>query len=152
MKNFKTPPGLSLRRGLGLLAVQCIAAAAVHATPYATCLTNSAGVISFRLNEHAESVKIISSGGTVTNDLGPVGKGLTVTNVGVTGDFKVEVTKTSGAGWMQGRALQLSSDNDRAVQFEQPVGVAVNRNPASPYFASLASISSRWSLRSRRRR
>src|SRR3954468_838779 len=54
-----------------------------RATPYACDITNSGGVVSFRLNENADSVKIISSGGAVTNDLGVGIKGLTVTNLGI---------------------------------------------------------------------
>src|SRR5262245_22446445 len=34
-----------------------------QATPYASDVTNSAGVVSFRLNENADNVRIISSGG-----------------------------------------------------------------------------------------
>ena len=36
------------------------------ARPYASSLTNNAGTISFRLNESADSVKVVSGG--VTND------------------------------------------------------------------------------------
>jgi hypothetical protein len=125
------------------VAAQLLTGGAAFATPYASCLTNNAGVISFRLNEAADNVKLILSGGATTNDLGPVGKGLTITNIGIAGTFKVQVTKTSGAGWMQGAPLQISSDSDRVVQFEQPVGVAVNRNPASPYFGRVYVSNSR---------
>src|SRR5688572_19733595 len=57
------------------------------ARPYATSLTNDTGNISFRLNESADNVKVIWNGGATTNDLGPVLQGLTVTNLGVTGNY-----------------------------------------------------------------
>src|SRR5689334_18827058 len=51
---------------LGLL----ILATSTRATPYACDITNNnAGVVSFRLNENADNVRIIH--GSVTNDLGP---------------------------------------------------------------------------------
>jgi len=47
-----------------------VSASSAIATPYACDITNSAGTVSFRLNENADNVKIISSGGAITNDLG----------------------------------------------------------------------------------
>src|SRR4051812_8703116 len=65
------------------------------ATPYASDITNAAGVVSFRLNENADNVKVISSGGAVTNNLGPGVKGLTITNLGIgSGVIKVMVTRS----------------------------------------------------------
>src|SRR3954447_4520072 len=70
---------ISVFTAAGLLA----AASSTQATPYACDVTNSAGVVSFRLNENADNVRIISSSGAVTNDLGAGVKGLTVTNLGL---------------------------------------------------------------------
>jgi hypothetical protein len=82
MKHVSLLP--SIARLALTLAVGSLAAS-VMARPYATSLTNSGTAISFRLNESADNVKIISGGGAVTNDLGPLPKGLTVTNLTITG-------------------------------------------------------------------
>lgn len=101
----------------------------VGATPYATDLTNNAGVVSFRLNEAADNVKVIGNGGTLTNDLGAVGRGLTVTNLtgaGMTGGvFHVVVSKTGDC---------VMRTNSAPITFNAPRGLAVNKRPASPYF------------------
>jgi len=128
------PPARLLAAGclsLGLLAL----ATTAHARPYATSLTNNAGVISFRLNESADSVKVIWNGGTTTNDLGALPKGLTVTaNLGVTGAYKIQVAKAGGAGYQQGVVNQISEDTNNFVKFTNQRGIAINKNPASPYF------------------
>ena len=58
---MKSPtPGL--RRFFKRAAVACaafVAAASAHATPYASGLTNTGSQIIFRLNEAADSVKVI---------------------------------------------------------------------------------------------
>ena len=107
------------------------------ARPYATSLTNSGTSISFRLNESADSVKVISGGGTVTNDLGPLAKGLTVTNLTIAGVFKIQVTKAAGPGYIQGVANQVSEDSNNFVKFANQRGLAVNKNTNSPYFGRI---------------
>src|SRR5262245_23810095 len=73
-----------------------------QATPYATDVTNSSGVVSFRLNENADNVRIISNSGTVTNNLGPGIKGLTITNLAIAaGAIKVMVTRSAPLGYAQ---------------------------------------------------
>lgn len=128
-----------MKRILGLATALLLSAAApvVQASPYASSLTNSAGVISFRLNESADSVKIISNGGAVTNDLGARPAGLTVTNVGVSGVYQVVVFKNGAPGYTQGAANQISVDANSLLRFPVPRGVVVNRDPASPYFGRI---------------
>src|ERR1043165_947462 len=69
----------------------------VRANSYASSLTNNAGTVSFRLNDSADSVKVIGNNGALTVDLGALPSGLTVTNLasqGLTaGTFKVVVAK-----------------------------------------------------------
>jgi hypothetical protein len=116
---------------LGLLTL----ANSASARPYATCLTNNAGVISFRLNEAADSVKVIWNGGVTTNDLGALPKGLSVTaNLGVTGVYKIQAVKAGGAGYTQGVVNQISEDANVLVKFANQRGLVVNQNPGSPYF------------------
>src|SRR6185503_4192302 len=64
---------------------------ALIAHPYATCLTNSAGIDSFRVNESNATCKVIGNLGTLTNDLGVLNypqfgtNGLVVTNLTASG-------------------------------------------------------------------
>jgi hypothetical protein len=101
----------------------------LNATPYATDLTNAAGVVSFRLNEPADNVKVIGNGGTLTNDLGALGRGLIVTNLtgsGMTGGvFYVVVSKVGDC---------VVRTNSPAIAFNAPRGLAINKRPGSPYF------------------
>ncbi len=124
-----TPPGLAL--ALGVTFVASIAQAA----PYACDLTNAAGIVSFRLNENADNVKVISGGGTVTNDLGPGLKGLTVTNLGVAaGTIQVVVARSAASGYLRTSDDGYQENGIYVNKFEQPRGIAVNKNPASHAF------------------
>ncbi len=111
----------------------------IHARPYATGLTNESTSISFRLNESADSVKVISAGGTVTNDLGALAAGLHTFPLSITGPYEVHVFKVSQPGFTsplgpnRAAVLQISTDTN-LVRFNNPRGVAVNTDPASPYF------------------
>jgi hypothetical protein len=120
--------------GLGLLGL----AVAAQARPYASSLTNDAGVISFRLNAPADNVKVIWNGGATTNNLGTLPKGLTTTaNLGVTGPFKIEVAHASGPGYLQSVVNQISDDANNFVKSANQRGLAINKNPASPYFGRI---------------
>ncbi|MFN3408048.1 MAG: beta strand repeat-containing protein [Limisphaerales bacterium] len=138
----------SLHRILVPLAALAMLAApsALRATPYATSLTNNAGVISFRLNESGFVTVITTnlSGAFVTNVLGNRNQGLTVTNIGNPGNFTVIVAKTNTPGFASGVAQQISVDGTNTValatntmRFNSPRGVAVNKNPASPLFGRI---------------
>ncbi len=118
---------------LGLATSASVALAA----PYATSLTNNGGVVSFRLNQTTatnDTVWVISDGGAVTNVLQApaddpanfISRGLIVTNLGIAaGPFKVYI-KHVGSG--------VISTNSPTVAFGSSRGIAVNVNPASPYF------------------
>ncbi len=129
---------LSLLDGFFISTALLVAAVLPSAaTPYASSITNTGTTLSFRLNESADSVRIISNGGATTNDLGARPAGLTVTNLAVVGDYEIHVSKDPGYGYLQGIATQITSDTNRAVRFSAPRGVAVNRNPASPFFGRI---------------
>jgi hypothetical protein len=124
----------SLTIALGFFAL----ASSTRATPYACDITNSAGVVSFRLNENADNVKVISSGGTVTNDLGAGIKGLTVANLGVAGGVvKVMVTRSAPAGYTLTSADGFQDNGVYVNKFEQARGVVVDKNPASSTFGRI---------------
>jgi len=109
------------------------------AVPYATALTNDAGTISFRLNESAAVVKIISNGGAAINELGALPAGLHTFALGISGTFQVSVFKSSPAGFAtpvgpnRSAILQIST-NTVVTRFNSPRGLAVNTDPASAYF------------------
>lgn len=128
-------PALKIVPLLAALIVTCWSRA--YATPYASSITNTGSSISFRLNESADSVKIISNGGATTNDLGARPFGLTVTNLAITGTFYIEVSKGPSLGYLNGVTNQISADTNVLLRFNAPRGVAVNRNPASPYFGRI---------------
>ena len=126
MKMMTNPPTRSTLRGLVLaLATTMLSGYVVTATPYATCLTNTAGTVSFRLNEAADTVKVIWNGGASVTNLAARPRGLTVTNLlVVTSPFQVQVIKT-GTG-------TIVTNNQ--VAFNSVRSVAVNLNPKSPNF------------------
>jgi hypothetical protein len=109
------------------------------ARPYASGLTNNAGTISFRLNESADSVKIVSAGGATTNDVGALPAGFHTFALGISGVYQVEVFKAAEAGFataigpQRGAVSQIIPDTNTA-RFFQPRGLTVNTDPASPYF------------------
>jgi hypothetical protein len=129
-----------------LLAAALLFPSVMRATPYATSLTNNAGTISFRLNESADSVDVVYtnlSAVLVTNSLGALPAGLAVNALGVPGTFSVIVSKQGAPGYVSGAALQISTDtvtngtSTNVMRFNSPRGVAVNQNPASPYFGRI---------------
>ncbi len=132
---------VSLARRLSLLGVGTALLLASpyqsESRPYATGLANTGSTITFRLNEAADNVKIISSSGAVTNDLGVRPKGLNTANLPISGVYKVQVTKASGPGWMQGVVNQISDDTNQFVKFTNERGLAINRNTNSPYFGRI---------------
>ena len=139
-KTFRV--GFVFRCSTIALVVSIISCWVARATPYASGLTNNAGTVSFILNEDADDVKIIFGG--TTNSIGAQLAGLITTNVSASNPFSVQVTKTSGAGYKTAVGInaglrttagkiQISTD-PLLSRFPTPRGVAVNKNPASPFF------------------
>ena len=110
-----------------------------QATPYASSLTNAGGVISFRLNESADNIYIISNAGATTNQLGPMAAGLQSVALSISGTYQVAAFKASPPGFAtavapnRGAILQIGADT-LLTRFNQPRGLTVNTNPASPTF------------------
>lgn len=126
-----------LVEGFALAGLLALLVPEAFATPYATAITNTGSTISFRLNEAADSVKIIYNGGTSTNDLGSRAAGLQSVNLAVTGTFKIEVNKDPGFGYLQGVLTSVSANTNKLLRFNAPRGVAVNQDPASPLFGRI---------------
>jgi hypothetical protein len=129
---------LSFAKSLALFSFAFLLAPGVaQATPYASSITNTGSAISFRLNESADSVKIISDSGATTNDLGARAAGLHTVAVSVAGTFFIEVNKAPSLGYLNGVTNLITADTNVLLRFNAPRGVAVNRNPASPYFGRI---------------
>lgn len=122
-----------------MVAAVSLAPTASQATPYASSLTNAGGIISFRLNESADNIYIISAGGATTNQLGPMAAGLQSVVLSISGSYKVAAFKASPPGFAtavapnRGAILQIGTDT-LLTRFNQPRGLTVNTDPASPAF------------------
>jgi hypothetical protein len=125
-----------------LAALSLLPPRAARAVPYASALTNASGFVSFRLNEAADNVQIVSNGGGTTNNLGPLPAGLNRFALGIQGTFQVVVSKAGAVGFLtpvgpnRGAVLQISLESP-ATRFFSPRGVAVNHHPASPQFGRI---------------
>jgi hypothetical protein len=114
----------------------------VSAVPYASRVINTAGTVSFVLNEAADNVQIISDGGVTTNQLGPLPAGLHSFVLGISGAFRVSAFKVSPAGFAtpeapnRGAILQINP-NTGPTRFNNPRGLVVNNDPASPNFGRI---------------
>lgn len=101
------------------------------ATPYASGISVAGGTVSFLLNEDADSVVVKRTGDTDLT-LGALTKGTQSFPLGSATAYSIEVSKSSTPGW-----TKISDDTSPQNQFFIPRGVAVNRNPASPYFGTV---------------
>ena len=115
-----------------LFVLITLTSASTQATPYASGLTNNAGVVSFILNEDAGNVTVTLNPGGSTLDLGALGKGPHDFNLGAATSFQIVVRKVASAGWSL-----ISSDTNTFLQFPTPRGVAVNMNTNSPQFGRI---------------
>src|SRR5437867_4070555 len=69
--------------------------------PYASCITNSGGTVSFLLNQNAQDVKIIFDGGGPgnTNALGAQTRGPHSFSLGAHTTYKIQVTHSDPVAW-----------------------------------------------------
>src|ERR1035441_5326530 len=131
MKDIKNP---SIRPALGglvlALAVTALSSQIARAHPYASGIKNTAGTISFILNEAADDVSVYFPQNNTTNDLGALAKGTRSFTLGPgTNNYVITVKKVGS-----GQASLISVDTNRFVNFYGPRGVTVNRNPQSGNF------------------
>lgn len=123
-----------------VLATACVVSAHKgNSAPYASTLNNNSGNISFILNESADNVRVYWNGGANSASLGALPAGLFAQDLGITGDFFVEVSKLSGDGYTTAVSpnvagvIKISSD-PLLARFNSPRGLAVSSDPQSPYF------------------
>lgn len=114
-----------------LLAAIALAPAA-QAVPYASGVINNAGTVSFILNESADNVTVLLDGGPGSLNLGALAAGSHSFALGAATTFEIQVSKSGVAPW-----TRISSDVNPLLLFSAGRGVAVNQNPASPYFGRI---------------
>src|SRR5436190_1092239 len=87
---------------LALWAV-CLGGTVAKATPFASCITNVSGTVSFILNEDADNVKVIYDGGGVgnTNDMGVRLKGTHSFVLTPHTTWEIVVSKAAAVGWVK---------------------------------------------------
>ncbi len=122
------------RTMLGLVTVLTVG---LVATPVAWAIAYASGIqdlgggnYSFVLNQSADDVRIVRYGDT-TLYLGALPAGTHVFNLGLGTGFEIVVTKAEPLGWAQFIADGVTTN------FFSPLGVAINKNPASPNFGKV---------------
>lgn len=103
-----------------------------RAVPYASSVSESAGTVTFYLNEAADNVKVVFSGPGSTLDLGALARGSYNLPRGTAASYQIEVTKSAPPLW-----TQISDDTNALLQFFAPISLSVNRNPASTNFGRI---------------
>ncbi len=119
---------------LAALAAGVCVAPSLRAAPYASTVKNTDGAISFILNEAADKVTVKFDNGATTTELGALAAGTHSFPLGTHTSFEIIVEKNAGPGWREGVLQQISDDADAKLHLTHQRGVAVNKNPASPYF------------------
>jgi hypothetical protein len=131
-----------------------------QAAPYASGVTNNAGVVQFVLNESADNVTVVFDGGASSTNLGARTRGQHSFNLDGATTFDIQVRKAAGPGYhtasgvvntnaifgvtnQVGTHLVISPTNyasDQAVTnlaFFSPRGVTINHNPKTPLFGRI---------------
>lgn len=108
------------------LAILTLAGNVARAVPYASCITNNAGTVTFYLNEAATNVTVIYDGGGVgnTNNLGLLSKGPHPFSMTGHASYAIVVSNTTPAGW-----VKTSTDSNTLLQFNYGRGITVNYHP-----------------------
>ena len=136
-----------------LLTAALMAAAlplSLQATPYASSVTNNgSGIISFYVNESGGNAVVTYEDGSTNASFNGISTGLNLPsgpynfNLGGHSTYAITVTKT-GAGTPAMEPNVISSTNTSVYStnhvlqgFGDPRGLAVNANPASPYFGRI---------------
>ena len=102
------------------------------AVPYASLLRNTAGTSwEFVLNEAADNVTVLRNGANPLN-LGGLAAGRHTFDGTGFANFTVDVSKAASAGW-----TSISDPTNLFTNFTIPSGVAINTNPASPFFGAV---------------
>jgi hypothetical protein len=102
------------------------------AVPYASGVRIKEGTTwEFVLNEAADSVTVLRDGGNPFNIATPVA-GRHTFEMAEFSTFEIEVSKNAAAGW-----TEISNSSNVFTNFVRPLGLAVNSDPANPYFGAV---------------
>jgi hypothetical protein len=117
-----------------VLAVATVAGFAMSAwaVPYASGIRDTGGGMrEFVLNEAADTVTVLRDGANPVN-LGAIAAGRHTFDMTGFSTFSIEVSKNASPVW-----TEISSASNLFTSFHRPTGLAVNTNPASPYFGAI---------------
>lgn len=114
-----------------LLSLLFLSTSDSHAIPYASSVSESAGTVTFYLNESAD-VQVVFAGPASTNNLGALSRGSYNFPRGAATSYQIQATKSAAPLW-----TQISDDTNSLVQFFAPLSVSINRNPKSPHFGRI---------------
>ncbi len=101
-----------------------------QAVPYASGVQQVGNTVSFTLNEPADTVTITRNYNDTFLVLNNVTAGEHSFDLAGSADYTISVTHSAPAVWLESSI----SVNNPMFSFERLNGIAVNQNPASPYF------------------
>ncbi|HUC86667.1 MAG TPA: hypothetical protein VL970_15830, partial [Candidatus Acidoferrales bacterium] len=108
----------------------------LRATPYASCVTNSAGTVSFYLNESGGNVTIIYEDGSTNSDY----NGIT-TGVGLaSGPYSFSLSDHTSYSILVFKTGSGSASVIHTMPAGTPRGIDVNKHPASPFFGYVYAV------------
>ncbi len=115
-----------------VVVVSSLVTASTKAVPYASAVRNTTGnTYEFVLNEPADSVTVLRDGGNAVS-LGALSAGRHTFDMAGFTSFSIGVTNSAPAGWATIHGAGNSFSN-----FTLPTGLAINTDPASPYFGTV---------------
>jgi hypothetical protein len=128
MKKLTSPPITAYLKSLALGTTSLVLSAwVVQAVPYASCITNSAGTVTYILNQNAQDVKVIYDGGGPgnTNALGAQTRGVHSFSLAGHTSYSIVVTHTDPLAW-----VKISDEtNYNILRYYSPRGVVVSTSP-----------------------
>ncbi len=132
--------------GIGLLSVGLLlggsAVTPVLGVPYASQVRDLGGNMrEFVLNEAADSITVLRDGANPVTIAAPIAGRHSFDMTGFS-SFEIEVNKNTPAQPF-GAWTIISDPANQFSRFERPLGVAINKNAASPYFGTVYVVNPR---------
>ena len=115
------------------LASVCFALPRAQAVPYASQVIQTGNTVEFVLNMPADSITILRDGANEVNIPTPM-KGRHTFDMTGFSDFEIQVANDAESSWTD---ISLGEEADLHTFFFRPTGVAVNKDPSSPYFGTI---------------
>jgi len=115
---------LALALGITFMASKAVA------VPYASQVTKSGDIVSFVLNQNAQLVEVVLNPGGAKLTLGTTAGDKSFNMAGYT-SYQIIVSNNVAKSWQQ----YVADGVDR--NFYTPIGVSIDKNPASPNFGKV---------------